>query len=208
MGVWIPAGPMPSRFMTQPIQGLADAVGTEVVYWVAADDRILWVNDAFDRFAAANGGRTLTEGAVLGQPLSRYIADPTTRRLHQMVAERVREQAGALVLNVRCDGPDRRRRLELHVRRLPAGVLEYTSRVIHLEARDPVDLLSAQDSTGPAAVTCGWCKRFRHDGSWMEVEDYLARVDSSGEDAPVRMTQATCARCADGVRAMVGAGAV
>lgn len=80
----------------------------DVRYWLDQRDRIVYVNQAWDRFAERNNGGDCLGEKVVGRSLWHYISDVATTVLYHQVLDRVR-QSYEVSFALRCDGPERRR---------------------------------------------------------------------------------------------------
>src|SRR5262245_13562002 len=87
----------------------------EVTYSVDSMDRIVRVNDGWDRFAAANDSPSVFASAILGTQLWGHISDMTLRQLLRGIFAKARAGRRPLLLTCRCDAPDVRRDLRLRI---------------------------------------------------------------------------------------------
>jgi hypothetical protein len=169
--------------------------GGEVCYWLNDRDEIVFVNDAWGAFAAANGGEHLSAADVLGRPLWGFVADPATQHLYRQVLARVRGGRAAR-FTFRCDSPDCRRLMEMEVGRGPEGVTEFRSRTLSEEVRQPQALLDpARPHSGGLVRVCGWCKKVDVGGRWEEVEEAVSRLALFERPVLPRLTHGICEGC-------------
>ena len=68
--------------------------------------------------------------------------------------------------------------MELRIEAAPSGSVEFRSRLLRLEPRDPVPLLDASlpRAAQPPIRTCSWCKQMDVEGEWVEVEEGVRRL--------------------------------
>lgn len=74
----------------------ATSHGPEVLYTIDDADRIVYVNEGWNRFTDENEVSHLAPDQVLNRPLWNFIADAETRHLNQVLAARVRSGRGHL----------------------------------------------------------------------------------------------------------------
>ena len=141
--------------------------------WAIDDaDKIVRVNDVWLAFAGENTAPQLTASLVLNQPLWHFIQGQETRYLYQQIFSRVRAGVSPVKFPFRCDSPDCRRFMEMKLSLLPGGAIEFISRILREEWREPVDLLdNSQDRSGEFLKVCSWCKKINIPGQgWGEIE--------------------------------------
>ncbi|HEU5169019.1 MAG TPA: hypothetical protein VFU46_00705 [Gemmatimonadales bacterium] len=179
--------------MTDPLAKLQPLL----TYWIDGHGRLAAVDGAWTAFAVANGAPLLTAGAVLGRPISGFIADPTTRHLYTMIYEQVRRGVSR-TFPFRCDAPSLRREMRLRLSPEPEGRIRCDSYLIAERGRPAVPLL---DSALPRAATtitmCSWCKRTAAGGQWLEVEEAVAEHQLFAGPTPPAITHGMCPRCYD-----------
>lgn len=81
----------------------------EIVYRIDGNDRIIFLNDAWKAFAAANGGNDLIQDGVLNRCLWDFMNDPETLYLHRTLVKRLRDGHSIRDLAFRCDSSAQRR---------------------------------------------------------------------------------------------------
>ena len=178
----------------------------EVHYRLNERDEIVFVNEAWDAFAARNSGGHLSSARVLGRPLWDFITDQATELLYRDVLARIR--AGRLVRFVfRCDSADCRRRLEMEVSGGPGNGAEFRVRTLSEEARPPQSLF---DPDRPHAEdllrVCGWCKKVDVGSHWVEVEEAVSVLGLFERPLLPGVTHGICESCFAEMVATLGAG--
>ncbi len=167
----------------------------DIIYRVNDQDEIVFVNEQWNRFAAANDGEAVTSSQVLQRPLWDFIIDSTTRGLYRQVLKRIRD-GRSLRFTFRCDSPMCRRLLEMDVRRGEDGTVEFRTRTISEESRQPPCLPESR-AAGPGELlrVCGWCKKVFVDGTWAEVEEAVAQLRLFHRPFLPSMTHGICEGC-------------
>ena len=140
------------------------------------EDRLVRVDQGFYRFAADNGWAA--SGSSLGRSLWDFVGGEEMKKLQRMLIRRVRGKAGDVELPFRCDSPDARREMGIHIASSSAGTLVQFK--AHLRSEEPREFQPLLD---PEAVRadetiemCGWCDRFRVGDEWIEVEEAATRL--------------------------------
>ena len=142
-----------------------------VSYSIDREDRLQSVDDGWLAFACANGAPELTPAAVLGRPINDFIADPGTRHICGLLYERARRGA-TLRLSFRCDAPEVRRNMILQFSPAGLGGVRFDTFLLDEQPRPLIALLDATAPRGiDLVVMCSWCKRIRHQGRWLDLEE-------------------------------------
>ena len=187
------------------------------MYISRCDDqgRFVHLNQAWLDFARHNWRVDFDPAAVLGVSWRAQITDPTTRQLYDRLAQRARQLARALTVSYRCDSPDRRRFMEMRVRPLSDGGLEWASRSLREEPRPAVDLLAARDRNADRLLrVCSWCKRIQAPewaaepsaaGDWLEVERIMPLLADLRAGFYPALTHGVCPDCYERVMAEIQA---
>lgn len=163
----------------------------------------MYLNDEWDRFAAANTGERAAAARVLARPLWDFIADATTQTLYQQALKLIRD-GRVLRFSFRCDAPDRRRLFEMTVAPGPDGTIEFRTRTVSDEGRPAVPLLDpAAPRTDEAVRVCGWCNKVFAAGAWVELEEAVERLRLFECAAVPALTHGVCEPCYEQMTATV-----
>jgi P-type Cu+ transporter len=144
---------------------------------------------------AGGGGRALPRFRAAA------VADDRRRGDELQLGLGHRQRAAVAVfeaLTGGCDSPELRRLLEMHIRALPGGQVEFCSRVLRLERRAPVRLLdpAVRRRRGDPLQICSWCKAVLVQTAWLEVEAAMQRLGASDADLPP-LSHGICPACSD-----------
>ncbi len=166
-------------------------------YQLDPQDRIQAVDTAWLAFARANAGPELDPDAVLGRRIWDFIAGKETRHLYRLLIDKARREWREMAVPLRCDSPTRRRYLELAIKPLADGVVEFSSSTIREEPRPFVALLDPSVArSDDLLVICSWCKHVRTRGNeWVEVERAIRRLDLFASDPLPQLTHGICSAC-------------
>lgn len=172
---------------------------SDLLYQLNAADEISSVNEEWLFFARANDGEPLLLPQILGRPLWDFISDSETQHIYRLLHQRVRTRGGAVRFAFRCDGPERRRLLELSISPGAGQGLIYQVRTVREEDRELVSLLDPHQPRSETFVTmCGWCKRVAAPPhGWLEVEEAVAALSLFAEPRPPQLTHGICGECSE-----------
>lgn len=171
----------------------------EFICRVSADDRIVFVDDEWTRFAIENGAAHLAGDRVMGTLLWDHLSDITTRHLYRIFMHRVREGGISIELPFRCDAPDRRRFMRMRIQPLPDSGVEFRSELLHEELRTKVDLLDVRyPRREDFVMMCSWCKRVQAP-DWVEVEEGVVRLKLFDVDKLPWVSHGICPDCERGM---------
>lgn len=147
-------------------------------YAIDDQDRLVRLDDGFYRFAEENGWDD-AEGSI-GRSLWDFVGGEDVRRLQRLLVRRIRDGVRDVELTCRCDGPERRREMDVRIAATSSGrgVL-FSARVRTEEERDEPQALLDPDVPRAADLLpmCAWCDRFEVDGEWVEVEEAARRLE-------------------------------
>lgn len=176
-----------------------------ITYELDDATRLTAVGGDWDRFARENGAPELIAPLPLGRPLRSFIADVTTAHLCDQVLERARATGRPLSFPIRCDSPDMRRELRLHVA-FAGGTFAVRSDVISLTPRDPMPVPPAGIAgEGALLRACSWCKRVDAHGRWVEIEEAVSTLSLFRRNPPPEITHGMCGRCYDSMEGLLAA---
>jgi hypothetical protein len=143
----------------------------DICYRVNEQDEIMFVNEAWIRFAEANDGWQLATKQILHRSIWDFIADVTTRQVYRDLLKRVR-QGRRVRFTFRCDSPVCRRLMEMRVVPALNGEIEFRTRILSQEDRQTQPLMEAGQARNEERVlVCGWCLRVRVEDRWLEMEE-------------------------------------
>lgn len=167
----------------------------DIVYRLDDRDHIVFLNDEWDRFAAANSGEGVTSPRVLHRSLWEFVTDINTREIYRHALARSR---GGRTLHFcfRCDSPTRRRLLEMTIGRGPDETTEIRTHTLSEEDRPAQPLLEATVPRSDDLVRmCGWCKKVFVGDSWEEVEEAVSRLGLFERPVMPGVTHGICEPC-------------
>ena len=167
-----------------------------VEYHLDADDRFVWVNDAWRFFADANDAPLETREPI-GRPIWDFVTNPETHHLYMAMFAKVRQWGQPITVEFRCDAPTSRRELALTMsRRGPSG-LALRVDALTIDAREPVALLDVRAARDARMLTmCGWCKKVALEAHrWVEVEEAVTALELFRAPTLPGITHGICPTC-------------
>ncbi len=177
-------------------------------YRIAADNRLVWVGDAWLGFARDNGAPELTREGVVGRSLFSFISGAETEYLYYLLLDEVRTRRQAVTVPFRCDGPALRRFMRLTISPLEDDGVRFESTLVRQQPRRTLAFLDAETRRTAAALTiCGWCKRVEIGQRWLDLERAVAMLDLFRSPALPQQNQGVCADCGRRLRRTVLAAA-
>ncbi len=189
--------PSPMNVSNHPSPTAEAADFSEITYVVDAEDRLVRVSPEWADFAAQNGGDGLEPDAVVGRVLWDFFYDELTQKLYRDVLAHVRAGA-ATHLVLRCDGPERRRLIEMTVTRLDDGSVEFKNVLLAAKMRPEQKLFNhTTPRTAERVKVCSWCDRVKSGpDNWSEVEKAMEELQLVGAAALPAVQPTVCPVCA------------
>lgn len=178
--------------------GAGDASSDGIVLWIDDRNRIVEVNEAWNRFALANGGDTCVARLVVGRNLRDFIRGDATLMLLDMLMLQARSWKKQIERVYRCDSSEVKRHMEMRIA-LDGKRLRFTHRLVHSEPmRAPVQFLYDQSGPSPRKIIrCSMCNRVQVQRGWMEPDSACA----SGQIHPQQLViYSVCPTCKGAVR--------
>lgn len=159
---------------------------------------IRWVNPAWSRFAAANGGEpAISARWSVGSSLLRAITGPQ-HAFYRDQLRRCMAQGARWTHDYECSSPEKQRLLHLTAYPLKGRGLLMVHSLVRSTAHEatgwqgPAILDDYRDVQG-RITQCGHCRRFRHPGDherWDWIPEWVAQV-------PLQTSHGLCATCLD-----------
>lgn len=174
----------------------APGAGERFVYCIDAENRLSFVAADWLRFARDNEAKDLSTENVQGKPLFDFVADPETQHLYKAMIDKVRRTHARVIVPFRCDSPDMRRFMVLHISPLPDDGVRFEGKLVRVERREPVALLDSTTERSEAIlVSCSWCKRIQVGKAWLEVEEAIRRLGLFDQNPLPQISHGICGGC-------------
>lgn len=166
------------------------------IHTVDAAGNIVAVNGEWVEFARENGAPELVRESVVGRAIWEFMEGRETRHISRLLLDKVRSTGKSLSLPYRCDSPALRRFMEMEIVPVGGGAVEFRSRLLDVEPRDPVLLLDPHAGRGEEFLTvCSWCRRARVSSVWVELDEAVKMLDLFSSAALPQLTHGICQDC-------------
>jgi hypothetical protein len=167
------------------------------IYTIDAHDRLVEVNPPFVASLPYSGGAN----TLIGRPIWDFVAGELTRRLWEVLYERVRVAGAPLFVPLRADTANERRVIDVELHPAPDRSVRHVRECLWTEARPAVALL---DSNYPrdsrALLRCAWCARVQvRLGTWQEIEDAQFALGIVAAETLPTIQDTACASCKQSV---------
>jgi hypothetical protein len=165
-------------------------------YWIDAHDRVIRVNDEWEKFAEENDGGPVGPAAgIVGKELWSFIDDPTLCNLYREMVLLARK-GRPVGFSFRCDAPCFRRVFRMRISAGTGGEVEFATTLESEEAREAVALLDChQPRNEQFLLMCSWCQRVKANGRWMPAEAAVVELGLMAAATVPAMTHGICEEC-------------
>lgn len=175
------------------------------IHTVDPEGNITAVNDEWVEFARENGAPQLVREAVAGRALWEFMEGMETRHISRLLLDKARRSGKGLTIPYRCDSPDLKRFMEMEIVPLDNGTVEFRSRILKVEKREPVRLLDPNAGRGDEFLTiCSWCRRARIASEWVELDEAVKKLDLFSSASLPQLTHGMCQDCGKLIRKKTG----
>ena len=169
---------------------------TKTVYLLDKLNSIISVDGSWDEFAAENEGRRVRASDVCGRSIWEFVTGDATRMWLETVFNIVRFRESAIERPYRCDSPELKRYMRMHVIPEKGGILRLEHHVVGTEERaTPIYFNFCSDQAGKSLrVRCSMCGRLKSGETWVEPQAHFG-------DKPlhVMVAYSVCGDCLNSV---------
>lgn len=167
-------------------------VKESVIYWLDPSDAIRETNAFWDQFADENEGLELSSTQVLGKPIWKFIVGDTTRMWLDTLLSYARFHQKAVMRQYRCDSPETKRFMEMHILPEKNKNLCLEHRIVRTETMDPP--VSYTASIKAIYFRCSICNKVQVKGHWYEGNEAVKKGLLPDSGAP-RVAYRVCESC-------------
>jgi hypothetical protein len=162
-------------------------------YTIDAHDRLVDVNLAFVASLPYSGGAA----ALIGRPIWDFVAGELTRRLWEVLYERVRIASAPVFVPVRADTATERRVIDVELHPAPERSVRHVRECLWTEARPAMALLDANYPRDQRVLSrCAWCARVQvRLGTWQEIEDAQFTLGIVADETLPTLQDTVCTSC-------------
>jgi hypothetical protein len=167
-------------------------------YVIDEEDRIVSVSDNWTEFALENNaGEGVIPPDVIGRSLFDYIPDEDTKGVYKIILDSIRETRSRLKIPINCDSPDLRRKIDIDIKWRADNGIEFISRIVNMEKRDPVNILDPTFKRSKQHLRiCSFCKKIEVEiDRFMETEKAIKYLDIFKSDVFPELHQVVCMDC-------------
>ena len=167
------------------------------IHRVDQADRICFVNDAWTDFADENGAPGLGDH-VIGTPIWDYLTGEEVQSTYRAIVKDIRDnqRKQPFTIPYRCDSPGLKRELQMEIRLLENGAIEFRSTLEKEVSRAPAPLIDAKVPRSQSSIKlCAWCRRVRYGAQWLELEEALEILQPFLQQPLPRITHGICPEC-------------
>ena len=167
-------------------------------YLVDDADLISEVDQWWLAFARENGTTELDADRVVGRPIWDFIAGEPTRALYRELHEYVRQSGIPVTVPFRCDSPTLQRYMQLTIRPLESGHLQYESELLRVKPQRRIEAIDSSRKRSKAVLTmCSCCKRsLLEPAGWLDLEDISLRLRLFDQQSVPNLRYTICPQCA------------
>ena len=166
------------------------------IYQINHKDVITYINPEWLDFAHENNYDIIENTSILGTSLWHYVVNPQTIQIYQTLIKKVREGHDSIKVPYRCDSPDKRRFMEMEISSSGEQDVAFINAILREESRPVVHLLDPAYPRNQQMISmCGWCKKVRTNGSWLETEDAIIELKIFDEPEIPQITHGICPTC-------------
>ncbi len=169
-----------------------DQIDDLIVYRIDAHDQIVHVNDAWDRAAWAFDNSQLSS-SIIGDELWRFLGSPAVELLYRELVDDLRLTGGMAVFPYRCDSPEWLRDMEMEVRSLPRGDIEFRSQTLAVVPAPAVPF--PHSPPGQVLKVCSWCRSVETKEKWIHLGPAITYFDLFRQDQTPLTSHSICPGC-------------
>lgn len=165
---------------------------TECIYEIDADDRIVFCNEVWDRFAEENSGDNVLSHQVKERNLWDFIGDSSTIYIYRRLISHVRG-GNSVRFNFRCDSPSLYRLLEMKIDLTPEKRIRFSTLTVQTKHAGPAT--PNEEVNEVPMIACSWCGRVKtQQQSWEQLE-MVVSTDHIFEKPESPISHGICESC-------------
>lgn len=167
-------------------------------YRIDRFDRITWMSDNWDTFAADNDGVPGSLSSNLhGEKLWDHFADSESVIIYKRLYQRVRKTQQEMLLPIHCDSLDTVRHIEMLAVPLPDSSLEIRFTILSVKKRSLPFEKGGPANSDMMLEMCSYCGNIKNShGTYIDPVDVIFEEDLFGKPIP-RISHTTCPACLD-----------
>jgi hypothetical protein len=141
-----------------------------ITYWLDTKDRISSIHGPWDKFADENDGVGVRACDVYGRSIWDYVTGDTTRMWLGAVFQLARLRGVRIERPYRCDSPDLKRFMRMHISPDEKGGLQIEHKMLNIEERiSPIYIQHGSENVSKnLTLRCSFCGRVKQREAWLE----------------------------------------
>ena len=167
--------------------------------WYRLDpkDRIIALDNSWNKFAVDNGAPELDQSAVIGETIWRFFAGRAARYYYEELFQASRRLGSEMTISFRCDAPDMERAMELTVQPRAANELILKTTTIGVKRTPWHKLWDCKKVRSDVLVTaCSWCKRVKAgERRWLQLSEAIPKMALLNHQSPPEVSHGVCPSC-------------
>ncbi|HOK08560.1 MAG TPA: hypothetical protein PLT82_01420 [Candidatus Hydrogenedens sp.] len=167
----------------------------DIVYKIDENNRITFVNEAWDVFARENNGDEIVSKRIIGRNLFDFISDITVKQIYLDLMEQARNNK-KIKIDFRCDSPTYKRYLTMSIQCNEPNTITF---ITHLIRKEPQNYKSILDSkvlrVRKVIRMCSWCKKVEFDSQWLELDEVINKAKIFDSEKAPMITHTICDNC-------------
>lgn len=166
------------------------------IYRIDENDRIMFVNSDWLRFAEENDASHLTSARVLGSSVWDYVDGSVTRQLYQELFRHLRTGRKERQLPFNCDAPTIVRSMTLTIRTMGGGAIELEGSLVRTQVRLPARILDCRSPRNEEHIAiCSLCRALLVENEWVSVDEAIGRCRWFTVSLLPRLEESICPAC-------------
>ena len=167
-----------------------------VRYKINQSDVIIFVNEAWNRFALENDAPDVSADNVLNCSLWNFIKDKTTIQLYKEILRLVR-QDNLVEFKLNCDAPGKNRVMKMTISAENDGVVQFQTLTVEGKERPAQKIIDKNALRTDGLIhMCSWCKSiFTGEEGWQELGKAISTLGLFDLDKLPHVTHGMCDSC-------------
>lgn len=143
-----------------------------IYYLLDSHRNIKSISGDWDAFAKSNGAEQLATEKVIGNSIFDFMSGKVTKQFYEQLIKQAHTIAKTITFDYRCDSPEQKRFMELHITPLDNGETAITSHFLGSRPlKKRVHTYLVKERTKQSKISCSLCNKIQHQKVWLELED-------------------------------------
>jgi len=170
-----------------------------VVYRIDSDDRIIFTNEDWKKFALENDAPEMSSENLLYQSFWNYLSGETIINIYQAILQHVRS-GRTIKYNFRCDAPATARMLQMNIVMLENETVQFETVLVQSNDHARQRILDRFTPRTEEIITmCSWCNRINLSGKWLEIDAAISSLELFEQPSLPQISHGMCEVCFESV---------